>query len=112
MSPFRRGGGGKKRDANEKGIVEALERHGAYVFRLSGTGVPDLLVCWRGRWTPLEVKSPEGRTTQAQRDVMHAGITIHRVQTVEDALMVIGAMPAPVMLPPPAPIWRPKKWLR
>jgi len=86
----RRVGQARKRDANENAIVVALQAAGAYVFRLSGKGVPDLLVAYKGRWEPLEVKSPQGRTTLAQQAVMHAGITIHRVVTVEDAFRVIG----------------------
>ncbi len=81
-----------KRDANEASIVCALEQAGAYVFHLSGAGVPDLFVNFRGVWTPLEVKSPMGRATKSQRAVMHAGITVHRVETVEDAFRVIGVL--------------------
>lgn len=87
---MRRVGQARKRDANEKAIIVALQAAGAFVFQLSGKGVPDLLVAYRGRWEPLEVKSEHGRITVAQRHVMHAGITIHRVVTVEDAYRVIG----------------------
>ena len=63
---FRRRAGGGKRDAAEKAIVEALEAHGAKVWRLGGTGCPDLLVAYRDRYVPLEVKSGKGSLTRNQ----------------------------------------------
>ena len=58
-----------KRDANEKAIVDALRDVGATVERLSGKGVPDLLVGFRGRTVLLEVKRQKrGRLTRDQRD--------------------------------------------
>lgn len=50
----------KRRDENEPGIVQALEGAGAYVTRLDGDGVPDLLVGYKGRSFLLEVKLPLG----------------------------------------------------
>jgi Holliday junction resolvase len=76
-----------KRDANEKAIVEALEAYGAYVFRVSGEGVPDLFVHYRGVWTPLEVKAKRGTLTKRQAAVTHA---IPIVRTVDEALAAIG----------------------
>ena len=48
----------KKRDGNEKAIVEALEALGATVTRLGDAGVPDLLVAYRGETLLIEVKDP------------------------------------------------------
>lgn len=53
----------KKRDGNEKAIVEALEALGAFVTRLGDAGVPDLLVAYRGESLLIEVKDP----TQAKK---------------------------------------------
>jgi hypothetical protein len=36
------------------------------VIPLSGPGLPDLLVGWRGRWLLLECKSPGGHLTERQ----------------------------------------------
>lgn len=45
-----------RRDENEPEIVQALEAVGATVERLTGDGLPDLLVGWRGQMWLLEVK--------------------------------------------------------
>lgn len=86
-------GQARKRDANEKAIVAALEAVGAFVFRLSGEGVPDLLVAYRGVWRPLEVKSAKGTYTREQEwQFLQAGATarITTVRSVEEALAAIG----------------------
>ncbi len=84
---MRRAGQGKKRDANEGAIVEALRAVGARVQFLSGDGAPDLLVFWRRLWYPLEVKSATGTRTDAQEQT-HYPI----VRTAEEALRHIGAI--------------------
>jgi len=48
------------RDASEPEVVEALERCGFVVERISQRGVPDLLVSRRGRFYCVEVKRPPG----------------------------------------------------
>ena len=81
-------GQNRKRDANEKAIVQALERVGATVFRLSEPGCPDLLVGWRGQWFPLEVKAADGTLTPLQSVTLTAtGVTI--VRSVDDALLAL-----------------------
>lgn len=52
----------KKRDANEKPIVDALKALGASVYQMDGCGAgfPDLLVGYNGRNVLIEVKQPEG----------------------------------------------------
>lgn len=85
------------RDKSEKPIVAALRDAGAHVFLLTGEGVPDLLVYFRGSWTPLEVKTPkkdrlhggDDVRTPAQKRVM-AVAPYALVETVEDALSAIG----------------------
>lgn len=49
-----------KRDSNEPDIVQALLGAGATVTRLGDSGVPDLLVGYRGKTYLLEVKLPLG----------------------------------------------------
>lgn len=55
-----------KRDGNEPDIVQALERIGCTVLRLSGAGVPDLAVHHRGRWIMAEIKTQKGKLTDRQ----------------------------------------------
>lgn len=67
MTPFRRGGGKKRRDANEADIIAALRAAGHLVWQVSGAGLPDLLVLTaQGRYVPLEVKTAKGRPTRVQ----------------------------------------------
>ncbi len=80
-----------KRDANESEVVAALERVGAVVYRISASGLPDLLCCFRGRWTPMEVKSGKGKLTEAQAATfMQTPFAI--VRDREQALKAIGAL--------------------
>ena len=85
-----------KGDLNQRVIVEALRRVGASVIDLSavGDGCPDLLVGYRGHTWLVEVKSTRGKLTPAQK-VTHAewnGFPIAVVKTVEEALLLIGAI--------------------
>ena len=55
-----------RRDANEPAIVEALQAQGFTVDRISGKGIPDLLVSKAGRLWLCEVKMPKGTFKPAQ----------------------------------------------
>lgn len=55
-----------KRDDNKQAIVDRLLQLGAQATRLSGEGVPDLLIAWRGISRVAEVKRPKGKLTPAQ----------------------------------------------
>lgn len=86
-----------KRDTVEPAIVEALQRAGAKVWRLS---LPlDLLVGHRGRFVLLEVKSntrkPDKRQ-QVQTDTIAecqtGGLPVYLVRTPEEALRAVGAV--------------------
>ena len=77
-----------KRDRNERLLVEYLQKSGAVVHRISGPGLPDLLVGYRKRWLLLEVKAPKGKLEPAQV-LFHGaaqalGLPCHVVYTVED----------------------------
>jgi hypothetical protein len=88
---MRRGGAGKRRDVNEGDIVAALKAFGATVFQLNGSAVPDLLVGFRGRWLPLEVKTKTGRFTRLQADgFVNGGATVPVVRSVDEALRAVG----------------------
>jgi hypothetical protein len=55
------GGGGKRRDANEREIRRVLHAAGAQTWQINGAHLPDLLVLYRGRWKPLGIKTLTGR---------------------------------------------------
>lgn len=79
-----------KRDANEAGIVSALEASGWLVLRLSGAGLPDLLCVRRGVLVLLEVKAATGTLTDIQEALfvrlLRWGYRVPVVRTPEDAL--------------------------
>ena len=86
MSRVKRAGGGK-RDSAEAAIVQALEATGARVWRIGGTGNPDLLCLRGGIYTPLEVKTGKGTMTAHQ-----SGIPWRIVRSVPEALRAVGVM--------------------
>ena len=63
---MRTGGAKKRRDETEPAIIDALRACGAFVRQVHGDGAPDLIVKLKGRWLPLEVKSPTGRVRPSQ----------------------------------------------
>jgi VRR-NUC domain len=58
-------------------IQAYLEEQGARPFKIHGddsyqeAGIPDLLVCYRGRFIGLEVKQPGGVASPLQKKVLH-----------------------------------------
>jgi Holliday junction resolvase len=84
---MRRVGQVRRRDANEKAIVDALRAVGAHVTRISGDGAPDILVRHAGgRLWAFEVKSAKGKQTEAQQETDWPIL-----RTVDEALAAIGA---------------------
>lgn len=88
-------------DDNQPDIVAALRAVGASVQSLAalGQGVPDLLVYFRGLYL-LEIKNPlqsrsDQQLTSDEAD-WHAawGGPVYVVRTIDEALMVIGAVEA------------------
>ena len=57
----------RKRDANERGIIERLKARGCNVQQLDGSGVPDLLVQFDGELYLLEVKERGSKAGPAHR---------------------------------------------
>jgi Holliday junction resolvase len=56
----------------KKQVVEILKRHGAYYFYpVTGgygrSGVPDIIVCYHGRFIGIECKAGKGKTTALQQ---------------------------------------------
>ena len=55
-----------KRDANEPEIISALRQAGATVRTISGAGIPDSLIGFRGKTYLAEIKSEKGTLTKPQ----------------------------------------------
>lgn len=82
----------------QRKIQEALKRSGAFVFKVHGgehmmSGLPDLVICYRGVFIGLEVKMPGGKVSPIQRlrhkQIREARGVCHVVYGVDDALAVI-----------------------
>lgn len=81
-------------------ILDALRERGAFCFKVHGSemmmaGLPDLMVCWRGKFVALEVKMPENRgglsrIQQHRRDqIRAAGGVCEVVCSVNEALAIV-----------------------
>lgn len=82
---------GKRRDENERGIIDALRAVGATVEQLSGPNVPDLLVGYRGANWLFEVKTAKGKESDGQKSWSLGWMgTVYVVRTPEQALTLIG----------------------
>ena len=78
----------KRTDANQKKIVNALRKAGAWVYVV---GKPfDLLVAFKGELNLMEVKTDEGQLNKTQVglliDCRRAGYMPHIVRTVNEAM--------------------------
>ena len=81
---------GKRRDANEPEIVDALEAVGASVLRANEV---DLIVGYRERSYLIECKSEGGKLTPFQQDMLKTWRGHYAVvYSVDEALRVIGAV--------------------
>ena len=81
----------KRRDENEPEIVKALEGIGAKVIRLD---IVDLLVNYKGKIYLLEVKTPEGKLTKKQRELLDDKWPVHIVRDIGGAFLAVGAIAA------------------
>lgn len=79
-------------------IKKYLESQGAYVVkvvRANRAGVPDILVCLRGKFVALEVKTPKtkGNVSELQdfnlRKISEAGGFSYVVTSVEDVKKIL-----------------------
>ncbi len=82
----------KRRDANQRPIVDALEQVGAEVWITDRPA--DLLVWFRRQWHVLEVKTKCGRLSPLQEAEREAGKGegILMVRTPIEALRAVGAV--------------------
>lgn len=87
----------------QRRIQHALRARGAFVFKVHGSehmmsGLPDLIVCYQGRFFALEVKMPGNRPSPIQllriKQIKQAEGSAEVVFTVDEALFVVfGDMP-------------------
>lgn len=89
---MRRVGQARRRDSNEKPIVDALRAVGAQVIPISGPGAPDILCGYRGRWIPMEIKTPKGTLKPLQEKQQASSMPFVIVRSVAEALRAIGAI--------------------
>jgi hypothetical protein len=84
-------------------IKDLLVKEGARPFKIVGgeegfqeIGIPDLLVCFRGRFIGAEVKQPGGKLRPAQRVVLNeiyeAGGVAAVLETVEQAASLLSTL--------------------
>ena len=81
-----------KVDANHPEIVAALRGVGAFVQSLAdvGSGCPDLLVSFRGKWFVFEVKSPGGKLTPDETKWHNAArASVFVVYGADEALRIL-----------------------
>ncbi len=89
-------------DGNHSQVRAALRSVGAVVVDTSavGDGFPDMIACHAGRILPVEVKDgtkpPSARRlTEAQvelhRRLALVGVTVHVVESVAEALALVGS---------------------
>ena len=73
----------------------ACKARGCFVFKVHGgptmmVGLPDQIMCYRGRFVAMEVKMPTGKTTKIQErriaEIKAAGGHAFVVRSVEDAM--------------------------
>lgn len=84
-------------------IQKAVRRRGAWSFKVHGSpkmrrGIPDRIVCYRGRFIAVEVKQPGGTATELQRHELNmideaggVAIVATDVETVEAAMDQVDA---------------------
>lgn len=82
---MRRGGAGKRRDQNEPGLIAGWRAVGAEVWQISGTGLPDVLVRFRGTLYAFEIKTAAGTLTEHQGN-------FPVIRTMDQGLLAIGAV--------------------
>lgn len=88
----------------ERDIVAAIKRYlltlGSDVFfwkehggPYGTSGIPDIIICYKGRFIGMECKLPGGRLTELQKcaldKINRAGGIARRVESVADAMEII-----------------------
>lgn len=86
-----------KKDANQKAIVDGLEKVGVKVCILGGKGIPDLLIGYRFHFWLFELK--DGSKSPSQRKLRESqqrfadkwrGYPIVKIESLEEAFKTLG----------------------
>jgi len=84
----------RKVDDNQSDIVAALRGAGQQVVLMHavGGGFPDIIACRHGQAHFIEIKSPKGKLTPAQKVFFDEwrGPSINIVRSIDDALEAVG----------------------
>lgn len=85
-----------------KKVKALIERKGGRPFKIHGgdpmqeTGIPDLLVCYKGKFLGLEGKSPRGHLAPKQKAILHeiseAGGYALVFETVEEVAALLATI--------------------
>jgi hypothetical protein len=92
----------------EKDITAAIQRYlrtlpACFFWKEHGgpygqNGIPDLIVCYHGRFVALEVKGPEGKLSALQsvtiRKIINAGGVAAEVRSVNDVRKILHGLEA------------------
>lgn len=82
-----------KRDANERAIIKTWEALGAYVEVVSGPGLADTLVHYRGELFRAEVKGAKRGLTKRQvenfKSAYEAGVFTYILRSPDDAYVLL-----------------------
>ena len=88
-----------RKDGNQSEIIKGLRQIGAKVHVLDGKGIGDLLVGFRNELSVLELKDGNKPLSQRKRRPSQKkfhddwqGYRIYKVESIEEALKVIGAV--------------------
>ena len=90
-----------RKDRNQAQIVRELRSLGAVVWDLADMGgeVLDLLVCWRGKCLPVEIKRPGCEEDLTHGEIVallelgSVGVEALVATCTEDVLQAFGAVP-------------------
>ena len=82
-----------RRDKNERAIIASFASMGVCTWRLSGTGLPDLLCGYRCTWFLVEIKSARGQL-RPEQELFHTSckamqLPIAIVRSQDDVVAVM-----------------------
>lgn len=86
---MRRVGQARRRDDNEREIVDGLRKCGVFVVQISGLNAPDILCAFGSKWMPFEIKTAKGKLTKAQVQQQAGRAPYPVIKSCDDALKIL-----------------------
>lgn len=86
---MRRVGQARRRDENERDIVDGLRKCGVFVVQISGVNAPDILCAFGSKWMPFEIKGTKGKLTKAQVQQQAGRAPYPVVKSIDDCLRIL-----------------------